>query len=634
MMTRPILLILLLPSLALAAFRTEYQDTIIISSLPYTMTHSDTAYCLSGFALTATNSGINNGGVDRVMLTGRIAGQKDTIKFASSGTGDEVGLFVGYQTSEMVIRNIVFRSLAPASVTDSTKQFYGARVRSSNRVWFDSCAFFVAGFNGVAVWFEYGYNMDLSYCYFISTTDAFRSRCNRNATLIRYIAGSDYGSGDYSFRMHGCKAENAPHAIVAIDGGSSEILIYDDTLTVDARNNAYSYPATSTCFSSANAFAIDLLGVGLGARIYNNIIGSGNTYEGGQGILVQAAVGTESDSVLIYGNKFNIHNGPNEIYGEGRGRGIYFRYVPGNSGTGSSYVGVRDNVFTGMFDTDTATTAIGRSVEVMSLIMSGGGVNIADVFHNITFERNRSQAIFSGIDTGWSYGTALGWGSLDSATYQVNRRNIVFKNNYFYASRAPISIGNMPNAGFPGNDLLMIGDTIDTDVSDSTIFFCQLGAYSNHSRHNRFRDCKFLNVALDTVRFSNVVYGSSDSLGLSVQFERTIREVVHDTLGNAISEAEATITNAYGQVVGTGLTDAQGAFEAVGIYKFKAKDLLIDSYILTDSLAYNPFTLKAKKGIDSVSVEFTVDRNNACDTLVLTHTSVTPSTGTRLMLRK
>jgi hypothetical protein len=457
-----------------------------------------------------------------------------------------------------------------------------------------------------------------------SLVNKFRSRCSHDATLYLLEAGDDSvhtGAGEFFARFWNVNVTTCPHVAIGITGyRTPKVLITLCSLTVDSRNLLYDYvPDPSMCYTNGDAFAIDLGGVGPGSVIDSNVIRSGDTYSGGQGIIIQNAKGISGDSVRLAHNDIDVHQGPSSAHASGFGAGIYWRFVPGNYNTGSEYAVLRDNKIGYTYDTDTATTSIGRSCEAVTLILSGGESQPADSFKYIDITRNQVEVKLSGVDGGNNEVVALGWGANDSATAPFNSKYVKLSGNHWKSPKKVISLAN--RRGMPGNNLLMIGDTIEATVSyDSTIWFSQYGAWILHSTHNRFRDCVFLDRASDTVKYSNYTE-SNDSLGLSVQFERTV--VVHVVDNSAfhlpILGATVRITDHYGHQRGTGTSDLYGNYSVPVVYKFRGKDLkTTDAYTFTDSLGYNPFTLFAKYGTDSTTVsDLNVGRTVYSDTLTV-----------------
>jgi hypothetical protein len=392
----------------------------------------------------------------------------------------------------------------------------------------------------------------------------------------------------------------------------------------------------SSIRTNGDAFGINIGIGGAGSRCDSNWIHSGTAHEGGQGILIQGCKGAAGDSVYYRWNDIDVGNGPHSGSRSGRCRGIYFRFMPSgpSNQVGNEYVAVRNNKTVYRYDTDTATTWIGREAEgLVGYLSADENDYMARAWHN-DFTNNTFEGILSGTPSGWYRGLALDYGAVDSATridtyFPVSGYNL-FKYNHWKDYGSVVGIANMQ--GCPGNGLLMIGDTIEATIAcDSTIRFQQAGAYREHSRNNRLRDCVFLGLANDTAHFSN--QSSNDSLGLSVRFERTVTVPVVDASANPVEGADWWVWNAYGDTLASGTTSGTCIIQQPAVYKFRSKDLFpADTYGLSDSLGYNPISVKAKKGNDSTTVTINLSKTVYSDTLVLSATTV--ASGGLLMWKK
>lgn len=606
-----------------SGYRTFSVDTcIIITALPYTMTTENSCYCLRDRLMSSTGNGINTNGYDDVRIRNRFD-TRDTLKFGTDGGDSYEGIYASGTDNITIDGLYIWHD--PAAPTDSalnnvciyftdcdTMKVWRTHVRPS-------------GMNGRGIQNNSGgFNVDLwRVRHDSSGVTSFQSRCQHHANIFYFIPEADHDDGDYFVKVHACSVYNAPHNILSTTGGPTlfpKILVDSNYFRVDARNLLYNYPdgLSDACQSTGDAAGIDVIGACGGSRISYNMIRSGITYEGGAGMLLQNLMGQLGDSVLVVGNNVDVSQGPNERFGVGRSFGLYLRYVPGTNNTGSQYVAVRDNVWKATVDTDTATIHIGREAETWSLILSGGiGSNVADSFKCIDFTRNRVTLATSGTLTGWWEGSALGFGSLDSAiAAYANNGNIKFSGNRYIAPRTVVEIGNMQ--GIPGNNWQSVGDTIDAGFdTDSTITFDRSGSYINHSRNNRIRGVVYVNGADDaSVAFDVGGATDNDTLGLSMRFEKTLTALVVDAESIPVASADVWIWNDYGDTVATGTTNGSGLFSWPVLYKFLSEDKFpADTYVLSDSTAFNPFTIKAKSGSDSVQVELTVTAAAASDTL-------------------
>lgn len=377
--------------------------------------------------------------------------------------------------------------------------------------------------------------------------------------------------------------------------------------------------ASVACYSSGDPFAIDILGGGPGSRISNVKIDAGTSYEGGQGILLQACVGEEGDSLTIYNDTIDVHSGPNDVSSTGIGAAIYIRPEPGGAYTGSEYISLRDNHLKFTTDTDTNTSSYGTTGEVISAILSGEiGYSSADTTNQMRYITIEGNTV---IGEGRGNISAIGWGSIDSAdVVAANGRwsgYNVSRNNHYQSPNQPIKICNM--RGLNGNNALFVNDTINVTADrDSTIAFDYRGAWTNHSRNNVFRDITWSGFSDEDKVGWHTNNTSNDSLGLSVKYEKTVPVLVQDPQAAPISGADVWGVDSYGIEQARGISDINGGFGALVGFKFLAYDKKpADSYNLTDSLSYNDFIFYAAKDGDTASAIVTVDMNTGQQILIL-----------------
>jgi len=669
--------------------RVSCQDTIEITSLPYTVALNDTCYCMGSSSLTVSSgNGVSFNNRHDVLLTSKGA-TTDTIIVAQRQVS---GVSIGGGSDSIHVKNLTIRidstkdtstcidlgtltniwiencNLEPAGVNgrgvrnEANAYYFYGRVASilsdtsftmsiEGGVDYDDskfdhdgyayAQFYTGDFVGTSkrklIWNTQGGTLDTVYLrasirsgtdtlvstdsvlimgtrrcghdYRItggtskSLVSKFRYRCSHDGTVYVLEAGDDSvhtDEGEFFAKFQNVNVTTCPHVAIAIEGyRTPKVEITNCSLTVDSRNLLYTYvPNPSMCYTNGDAFALDLGGLGAGSVIDSNVIRSGDTYTGGQGMLIQCAKGTSTDSVEIAYNDIDVHQGANSAHAMGFGAGVYWRFVPGDVNTGSEYVAFRDNKIVYSYDVDTLTTAVGRSCEAVTLILSGGENQPADSFKYIDITRNSVEVKCLGTDTGGTEVVALGWGMNDSAStgtggVAFNVRNVLLSGNHWKSTKTPVSLAN--RRGLPGNNLLMIGDTIEATASaDSTIWFSQYGAWLYHSTNNRFRDCVFAGLASDSVRYSYYT-GSNDSLGLSAKFERTLDVHVQDvTTHLPVLGALVRVVDSYGHTQDSGLTDVLGNRSSVVVYKFKGKDLKLgDLYAFGDSVGYNPFSIVA-----------------------------------------
>lgn len=614
------------------SFRTAFSDSCtVITSLPYTVPASNACYCLENPEMSSATDGILTAGKDNIRFRARGA-VIDTIDFGTGGGKNFAGIFIGWQSNNVLLENIYVRHSPPSPMDDSNTCVYlaGSHDISTNNLWIEP-----SGFNGKGIQNNTGgYNFDLYKVYQVkNNVMSYYSRCTHNASTVLLEASTDYNAGNYFAKIHACSLLVSPHNCVSITGGPTykgKIFIDSSYFSVDARNNYYAYPSgvDNACFSSGDPMALDILGAGPGSRISYNKIYPGTQYEGGQGLMLQNLVGTAQDSVLVFGNDITASSGPNDIHGMGLMSALYMRYVPGNANTGSEYVAIKDNIFTGIVDADTNTSFRGRWGEVWSLILGGGmtGPNVNDVFRNIDFTRNKVQLLATGqYHAGDIEAAAIGYGNTDSSFAPFSGgKNIKFQDNHYVSPRVVIKLSNL--RGTPGNNMFSYRDSIEAlQDNDSVITFDNRGAYTYHATNNTLRDPIWMGYATDNdVKYSAVGATSADTyLGQSVKYEETINVTVNSFAGVPQTNANIWVLNAYGATIASGQTNGSGVFSQPVMYKYKAKDNITnDSYINQDS-TYSPFTIVAKKGTDSTSGTLSVSSSNNAITLTFAQPIIT-----------
>jgi len=435
-----------------------------------------------------------------------------------------------------------------------------------------------------------------------------------------------YSTADTFAYIHDCKVTGWPHNIIAVEGILARPLVFIeyDTLEVDATNDLYSYNSGNACHSSGDGTAIDVYGASPGSRITGCKITSGTAREGGQGILIQGAIGTEADSIVIDSNWVDVWNGPNDVTSIGICAAIYIRYAPSSAYTSNEYVKIRDNFLRTWVDADAETDYMGTTAETISAILCGGftGNDTTNYARHIVFEHNTVICTTAvGVDENDVDPAAIGWGAYDSlglaaAGTRPSGDNISLENHY-RSPRQPVKICNM--RGYQGNQAFFDGDTIElVDDHDSTIAFDYRGAYLRHSRDNIFRDINWAGYSDEDNIGWHTNDASNDSLGLSVRYERTVTLLIRDDNFNSVVDADVWAVDGYGHEQCRGISGPEGSFDALVSYKFRAYDKKpTDSYVLSDSLGYNDIVFYAAKDGDTASVALTVGMGTGTQMLTL-----------------
>ncbi|MBD3218687.1 MAG: hypothetical protein GF310_10450 [candidate division Zixibacteria bacterium] len=597
-----------LPALAPAA--------TVIDHLPYHIHDvSNRNYILEGNLSSSTN-GIRIGdNVHDIVLN--LNGK--TLTFGTGGGDDNYGIAFYWNAYDVEIKNGSVLH-APGYNADNAYDNNCIFIGNSHDLLLNNINATIDGVDGKCVKNNgTTYNLEISGGTYKSNSTAFTSRCNTTGAVIWFLAQKQlYLEDDYHLKIHDISISNGPHTGISINKSDPRCLafIHDNYITTDAVNELYPESDGNTCHSSGNAYGISIYGLQGGSKIYNNIIRSGSSREGSQGILLQDCKGTAEKPVEIYGNDILVSSGPTFIHSEGKVSALYWRYVPGESGTGNRYNHIYDNIFKVKVDTYSSTSHIGSQAEAVSIFFYG---NTSD---NI-FEKNHVEVI-PGSSSGFMEVAAIGFG-IEDTTMQgsENIKNNIFRYNHYKAPRNPVAFGN--SRGVPGNNIVLYKDTIDcshTGPDSTTIVFDVTGAYRDHSTGNRLRNCVFLNQASDDdVVFSFQAYSDMDSLGQDVTFERNMNVWVKGYNNKPVTNAEVFVINNYGDTVLTGATNQGGLIGGVVTYKYLCKDPVPnDDVILKDSLGFNNFHIIAKKQSDNNDKYCSINCTMAADTVALWNT--------------
>jgi hypothetical protein len=587
---------------------------IIISSLPYEITQSNQTYRLSG-SLSSPSSGILIGNhVQNVTLD--LA--TDTITFGYGGGNNNYGVGIYWNPSNITVRGgwIIHNTGGSSTAADNNCIFVG----NPANVLIEDVNAIIDGIDGKCFMNNgSAYNIEISGGTFRSISTNFTSRCTTTGSVIWYLPEKTLTEqGDFHIKIHDVIVANGPHTGISIlhSHGRGLVEIYNNQIQTDGINELYPVSDGNTCHSSGNAYGISIYGLLGGSKIYNNVIRSGTSREGCQGILLQDCKGEAGNPVEIFGNDILVTSGPTRVHSSGKVSALYWRYVPGEAGTWNRYNYIHNNLFRVKVDTDTNTAHIGRLAEAISIFFK-------DSCDNNIFEKNHVE-VLAGSVTDFIEIAAIGFGIEDTliAGYEAIKNN-KWQYNYYKAPKNPVAFGN--SRGHPGNNILLYKDTIDsyhTGSDSTTIVFDQTGAYLNHSTGNKLRDCVFLNNANDNdIIFPFQAFSDADGLGQDVRYERTLNVYAKGYNNLPVTSAQVWVVNSYGDTVLTGTTNSGGRVSGVVTYNYRAKDPLPeDGYDLEDSLAYNNFTLKTQRGSDSRTVSFAVTATSANDTLTLSST--------------
>jgi hypothetical protein len=459
------------------------------------------------------------------------------------------------------------------------------------------------GYNGKCVVGATGYNIEFSGGHYTSLVNYFRSRCQMDALIMGFSQtydaqfASDSGFS-YCQKIHGLRMDSIPHMGIRLDGGDygeyGIFKIYDCTLMVDSRN--FTYPGWgSTCQSSANPYGIAIQFAGPGSEVYNNVITSGTNYNGGRGILVEGSVGTSSTNVLIHHNYINVNEGPNSEYAENNVENHALRIR--NDGI---YQHIYNNTVINTGDNDINTDAYAKAISALRYTF--GDLSREIISHN-KIENNlfKCTALTTGVT---AYGVCF-----DAVT--VPDTTLIFRYNKIQSTNIIAKFGEVNTDGAAG--ITMIGDTFrflsPTYNPQTTV----VGHLNNNwdCSDNAIRDGVFENGASDT----NIIFSTTTTGTLELGLQRLFNVYIRGRNGLAVQSASVSVTNNYGQLVLSGLTNITG-------YLDSARPVIYwwESRTTTDSMNFNNFSIKAKMGSDSTILSYAMTSTSTYPTIVLSNT--------------
>ncbi|MBD3217692.1 MAG: hypothetical protein GF310_05395 [candidate division Zixibacteria bacterium] len=622
---------ILIPARLAAEYKTEFADTVVLSSgdLPYNVPQSNLLILTSG-NLHASGTAINVGDRNDIMIDGG----GDTI-FFGSGEGDFVhGVRMSYSPERIQIKNLtLIHDVPDATLAEDCSPIH---LYGDDSVWVKNVNMVSRGVEGncIDATTKYGNgisNLWVEDCECDNRAHSYYSRNADPAAAFRVCADiSTLGAGEYTGKFENVTVTRTPHSAIYAVGGSDNrpvMIIHDCSLTVDAHNDMYDTTNATVFHSSGDPFAISVFRLGAGSQIYNNVIRSGEQYEGGQGMMIQGAQGTASNPVEIYNNDVQVHCGPTQsdlrYGGDGKSIGFYLRWPEGDSKMSNCYVKIRDNIFKtyadALTDLDNGGTAhTGGSAQGIRIHADSG-------FHNCELVNNRVFAMRSDslVDTGYVETVAAMIAKVDTnrsdsyaLTHMQDVHDNVFKGNYYFSLTSPLYIGSVAQHLLGGGNLIMYADTLhcpEAAGGNTSVEFPQYGTFRYSSTGSRLIDYTYLGYSNDEdIKWGNI-NTDCNGLGKDLRYDRIATIKVEDDQGNDLSGATVTIVNNYGQLVASGSTDSFGEFTDTVTYKARHYNSPYDdgSCYWEDSLLFNDFTIKAKYGGDSSITTLAINAETA-----------------------
>jgi len=573
-----LLFVLLLPALASGAY-IEF-DTL---SLPYTTSAYDTIV-VSGNRTVSVASflKINATGV---LFTGD-GGGDDTIFTPASGGR---GLWISWGNKHCRIKDLTISITNP--VDTGTQGNPGSQTGSNNcylddgdNLIFENVNFITGGYQGHNVYTVGGTkNVLFDNCNFYNYTWGYSDRCGYTGSPLLLQGTLPSLDSGYHYTMYRCSVLVSPHAGVKAGGKTH---IYECYFEIDAHNWYYpgaEGPPGNVCASSVDPFAIACRGGRGGMRIHDNIIRSGTTYEGGQGIFVERCFGSEGDSIYIYDNNVQVWNGPNryEASNGGWGFGIFTRSAP-------KYVVIRNNYFRVYVDSDSSTTYRGR-------VGHGGKIEFTQVdtvstqdtppvyvIGGWTTVENNIFEVYTMSDTGLQHGTGC------SFQRSASQEGVVYQNNDIGGGDNIIEIGTDNGTG-GGVDAVACSLYWGPGYPDKNYTY-RFDRANRQNVDNIFTDMALGTDVSDTsIDITSIPPGSGYEHEISLA--STYKVYARGNNDSAIVGANVHVEDSYGNTW-SGVTGSNGLKEQVVTYWFEA-------YYGADSTSFNPFTVTVWLDSDS-----------------------------------
>jgi hypothetical protein len=583
---------------------------VVISSLPYTFSasnHSADAVdtlVLASSKLTSATNGITLSALWNNRLHGVLLDlADDTISFGTGGGNGNVGLSIGgtnvYHPYDIEIRGGYILHNSPSGTAENNT----AIIVSGHDILLKDVNATVMGRNAsvLSAGNEYTYSNEIDGGTYESFVSGFTSRCQYDAVVFNlannYTSTLTANGATYHWSIHDVSILGGPHCGILLAGRESldnlvVAEVYNCYVRTDARNDMYpSYDGT--CHSSSNPYGITFRYCGPGCKIYNNIVTSGSTYGGNRGILIEWCRGTQANPFLIYDNYIDVHEGPNVEYGNSLPlHGLRIRSDP-------QCMRVYGNTFICTGDDNAATASYGREVHALRLSTNSPTTDVL-ISNNII----KTQSLSSSGVTAF----AVTFDEINYPnTYRLEHNNITSVGAIY-----KIGMDNEQSVGPTG--AVMIGDTVafGSPAIDPHTFY--IGYLSNPwiCTQNVARDIVYQGGTAD----DDIYMASAGSLDIRLQ--RTLSAVVRGSNALPVPGAAVTVKNNYGQTVLTGTTGASGTVVGPVTYYWKSRT--------SDSAGFNNFTLKAKKGVDSITTTFTIAATSASPSVTLPNTDGAPDT--------
>jgi len=429
---------------------------------------------------------------------------------------------------------------------------------------------------------------------------------------------------DYNYKITGVTIDSCPHTGIEVHG-KSEVSYCN--VTVDARNDKYTYPSDADTKSSTNAYAL-MQSAGTGTvRFHHNTVRSGNNHFGGRGIAFGelAPIATSNGIFECDHNDVNIHRGIGQYGTEGWGQAGYGIRTRSEGSSLDSlfihdntvYVEVRDSTYAAVADSG-YDSSYSKSGSGMVIAVHGTALRIWNNDVKVYVNPN-----WHGNNSGYHYALQIYYGG---GIYAGSDDGMSYDNKY-WSNGTAICLGG-DNGGVTwgsGDSMTFLRDNICWGAPDTSIFTdhwdqaaAVIWGYSTQP-------------AVNDIIFQDVIWTYSDSFDLSECSEsayiyeyRSLLDTVFDSTGYVSNGANYWVVNGLDSTVASGTTGADGLIEDSVCYYL---------HYWTGSeysdTAYNPFIITATKDNDTIADTLDIYSGTAVEgdsvTATLTFTALSPS---------
>lgn len=381
---------------------------------------------------------------------------------------------------------------------------------------------------------------------------------------------------------------------------------YVDTnqITVDARNDRYTYPSGYFHYGIGNSYALVFVYAAGGTQAVGNTLLSGTNHLGGEGILIATPTTTNNRSkyFVIKHDSIDVHQGADMYYGPDHNcQAINIRQ------SNMTYLQIDSNFIKTTNDTSSATEHTAFATATFRFTPTDGP-SWGNLIRN-----NRIIAEGGETDSNQTYALVFDAAWTDNIS-TINEALI--KDNYFEvngdAGNGAVVVYGFVNYG--SNYTVLSSDSFNITSGSGTVTTFQLGWPNTPSRSH---------IVLDPIFMGSATYTDVDenSAGAAeLTFRRTLKLYAQGS--NSLPVVSATIyaINNYGDTVTVGTTGANGKVEDTVSFYHRA----IGS---ADSTSFNNFSIVAISGVDTLNSVLTVGPTAAGGTDTLTLSSTT-GTGT------